>query len=560
VQQFKLGPGDAVDPASERTVEITELDAEQGTLTLKLGPKTWGDGTVPRSLMPGGAFNTKEQRAALRRIATAELDGDGRYPCSRTLLRSELPRITGVTQGDPLMEGSFDVDRAVSLALRLEQSVLSIQGPPGTGKTYSGAQIAVALMARRRRVGITAPSHKAIHNLLEEIERVARDRGIRFRGFKRGDGDDGYVSPYRDAGSIENVGNDKCESADDDVLLMAGTSWLFARDGMRGSVDTLLIDEAGQVALADALAVSTSAQNLVLLGDPQQLAQVAQGAHPEGAAVSALGHVLGDQRTMPPDRGLFINVSRRMHPDVCRFVSEISYGGELHSLPECAAQRVDSRGLSGAGLRALLVEHAGNRRESEEEAAVIAEQVALLAGGTVTRADSTTVPSEQAGVLVVTPYNSQVRLLRERLPDWVEVGTVDKFQGREAAIVFFSMATSSGEDVPRNVDFLYSRNRLNVAVSRAKCLAVLVASPALLTIRCRTVEQMRLVNALCRLVEMAAHDVDRCGDTDRRPTRGLERGGSKQQSLGLTERELAIRGQSEMLVFGLFANARACHV
>jgi uncharacterized protein len=270
-----------------------------------------------------------------------------------------------------------------------------------------------------------------------------------------------------------------------------------------GLVDTLLIDEAGQVALADALAVGTNATNLILLGDPQQLAHVAQGGHPESTAVSALAHVLRDELTMPADRGLFINVSRRMHPNVCRFVSEISYAGELHSLPECARQRVESAGLSGAGLRAFLVPHAGNRRESDEEADLIVEQVGLLAGGAVTRPDGTTVPIAQAGVMVVTPYNSQVRLLRERLPDWVDVGTVDKFQGREAAVVLFSMATSSGEDVPRNVDFLYSRNRLNVAVSRAKCLAVLVASPALLTIRCRTVEQMRLVNALCRFVELS---------------------------------------------------------
>jgi uncharacterized protein len=249
--------------------------------------------------------------------------------------------------------------------------------------------------------------------------------------------------------------------------------------------------------------VSGSAGNLVLLGDPQQLAQVAQGTHPEGAAVSALGHVLAGELTMPADRGLFINVSRRMHPDVCRFVSEISYLGELHSLDECRRQRVDSAGLSGAGLRWLPVEHAGNRRDSIEEADAIAEQVRLLAGGTVTLASGAVTPIERAGAMVVTPYNAQVRVLRHRLPDWVEVGTVDKFQGREAAVVFFSMATSSGENVPRNVDFLYSRNRLNVAVSRAKCLAVLVASPALLTIRCSTVEQMRLVNALCRFTEMA---------------------------------------------------------
>jgi AAA domain len=351
---------------------------------------------------------------------------------------------------------------------------------------------------------VTAPSHKAIHNLLDEIERVARDQGFRFRGYKRGDGDNAYASDPEDA-MIENADNARCEAAGDDVLLLAGTPWLFSRPAMEGVVDTLLVDEAGQVSLADTLAVGTSAQKLILLGDPQQLAQVAQGGHPEKTAVSSLGHVLGDARTMPAERGLFIDVSRRMHPDVCRLVSEISYGGELTSLEECAMQGVTSTGLSGAGLRTFLVEHAGNRRDAREEADVIAEQIARLEGGTVTRADGTSQPIRDGGVMVVTPYNAQVRLLRPRLPDWVDVGTVDKFQGREAAVVFFSMATSSGEDMPRNVDFLYSRNRLNVAVSRAKCLAVLVASPALLTIKCRTVEQMRLVNALCRFVELSTY-------------------------------------------------------
>jgi hypothetical protein len=365
----------------------------------------------------------------------------------------------------------------------------------------------VALMRQGRRVGVTAPSHKAIHNLLEEIERVARDQGFRFRGYKRGDGDNAYRSPFGDGGMIENIAIARCEAPDDDVLLVAGTSWLFARPGMEGVIDTLLIDEAGQVSLADSLAVGTCATNLILLGDPRQLAQVAQGGHPEQTAVSALGHLLGDERTMPAQRGLFIDVSRRMHPDVCRFVSEISYGGELTSLDQCRHQGVSSDGLSGAGLRALLVPHTGNRRDAREEADVIAEHVALLEGGTVTGADGSIRPIADAGVMVVTPYNAQVRLLRSLLPDWVDVGTVDKFQGREAAVVFFSMATSSGEDMPRNVDFLYSRNRLNVAVSRAKCLAVLVASPALLTIKCKTVEQMRLVNALCRFVEMAETEI-----------------------------------------------------
>jgi uncharacterized protein len=195
-----------------------------------------------------------------------------------------------------------------------------------------------------------------------------------------------------------------------------------------------------------------------------------------------------------------------MHPDVCRFVSEVVYEGRLHSAPGCERRRIDAAGaLTGTGVRFLPCPHEGNTRSSVDEAEVLAAAVAdLLDGGTYTDENGVTRPLVPDDLMVVTPYNAQVRLLTKRLPDGTRIGTVDKFQGQQAAVVFFSMATSSGAEIPRNVEFLFSRNRLNVAVSRARCLAVLVASPELLHVSCTTPEQMRLVNALCRLVELAA--------------------------------------------------------
>jgi superfamily I DNA and/or RNA helicase len=268
---------------------------------------------------------------------------------------------------------------------------------------------------------------------------------------------------------------------------------------MEGVIDTLFVDEAGQVSLADALAMATCARNLVLLGDPQQLSQVSQGTHPEGAAASALEHVLAGGDTIPPERGLFLGFTWRMHPDVARFVSEMSYEERLRSAPDCARQGT----AFGTGIRFIPVEHEGNRQSSREEADAIAAEIDRMTGGDYTNMKGRTRPLRHDDFMVVAPYNAQVRCLRAALPASVPVGTVDKFQGQEAAVVFFSMATSSGGDVPRNLEFLFSRNRLNVAISRARCLAMLVASPRLLEIRCRTVEQMRLVSALCRLVELA---------------------------------------------------------
>ena len=243
---------------------------------------------------------------------------------------------------------------------------------------------------------------------------------------------------------------------------------------------------------------------MVLLGDPQQLAHVSQGTHPRGSGASVLEHLLGERETVPPGEGVFLEHTHRMHPDVCRFVSDAMYDGRLRPVEGCERQAIASAGLSGAGVRLLEVEHAENRQCAPEEAERIAAELArLLDGGRFTGADGEERALTLADILVVAPFNAQVRHLRERLPEGARVGTVDKFQGLQAPVVFFSMTSSSGEDVPRGMDFLFSRNRLNVAVSRAQALAVVVCSPRLLWARCNTVEQMRLVNALCAFAEEA---------------------------------------------------------
>jgi uncharacterized protein len=273
---------------------------------------------------------------------------------------------------------------------------------------------------------------------------------------------------------------------------------------MAGSVDVLVVDEAGQVSLADALAIAGAARTVVLLGDPQQLAHVSQGTHPRGSGASVLEHLLGERETVAPGEGVFLATTHRMHPDVCRFVSRTMYDGRLEPEPGLERQRVSAGGVSAAGVRLIEVEHDGDRVSSPEEAEAIAREIdALLDGGTFTGRDGAERPLTLQDVLVVAPFNAQVRALRERLPEGARVGTVDRFQGQQAPVVFFSMTSSSGEDVPRGMDFLFSRNRLNVAVSRAQALAVVVCSPRLLWARCATIEQMRLVNALCEFAEEA---------------------------------------------------------
>ncbi|MEP7273144.1 MAG: DEAD/DEAH box helicase, partial [Acidobacteriota bacterium] len=288
--------------------------------------------------------------------------------------------------------------------------------------------------------------------------------------------------------------------------IAAGTSWLWAREEMKDSVDVLFVDEAGQVSLANVLAISQAAKSLILLGDPQQLDQPQKGIHPPGADASALSHLLNGRPTIEEGRGLFLKDTWRLHPDVCAFTSEQFYDGRLVSRSENRNQRLNTKGLlDGTGLRFVPVEHSGNRSESEEEVMRVVELVTgLLAdGATWTDKEGITKDLTLDHVLIVAPYNAQVAALLKALPRGSHVGTVDKFQGQEAPVVFYSMATSSAEDAPRGMEFLYSLNRLNVATSRAKCLAVIVASPSLFMVQCGTPRQIELANSFCRFLEMA---------------------------------------------------------
>jgi uncharacterized protein len=500
-QQHKLALGKTVfDPATRESAGVIEaVDDITGTLKLRRGPKL-RDVALPRAVIPGGPYATDAQQRALARLALSIAACDARYPALRDILTRTPPRIVGYMPGFDIQ--TTDLAQQRELTAALDGSYLFIQGPPGTGKTWTGARLIVELMRRGRRVGVTATSHKAIHNLLDEVEKAAKEEGVSFRGLKKAGNDDEETS-YR--GTL--IGNETeieaFESAGPDVLLFAGTAWLFAHEKLDAKVDTLVIDEAGQVSLADAVAMGTAARNVVLLGDPLQLAQVSQGTHPEGTGFSVLEHLLGENLTIPPNMGLFLERTRRMHPDVCRFVSEIVYDGRLHGIPELANQAT----AFGTGLRFVPVDHIGNQSASSEEAAVVVAEIGAMVGSSWTDRVGKKASLEQRDFMVVAPYNAQVRKLRDALREaglgGVAVGTVDKFQGREAPVVFYSMATSSVEDVPRSLEFLFSRNRLNVAVSRAMCLAFVVASPRLLESHARTIDQIRLINALCRFVELA---------------------------------------------------------
>jgi len=253
--------------------------------------------------------------------------------------------------------------------------------------------------------------------------------------------------------------------------------------------------------------VAPCARNIVFIGDPLQLAQVSLGSHPPGVGISVLEHVLGDAHTIARDRGIFLDVTHRLHPAICAFVSETIYDGRLTPAPATARQRIGAAPGFGSGLRYVPVVHRGNSRESIEEAQHVAALVASLVGSPLIDEQGVERPARPDDVIVVAPYNAQRRLIRRLLEETgcsgVDVGTVDKFQGQEAFAVIYSMATSSDADAPRGLEFLFDRNRFNVAITRARALPIVVCSERLVESRAGTLDDTRLLSLFCRYVEAA---------------------------------------------------------
>jgi len=439
-----------------------------------------------------------------RSVAEHGVDGGGPYRAARDLLLKARPRLAPAAAGGRSLRdtGEDVVCAGIRLARSLDLGVLPIQGPPGTGKTYTGGRMIAALATEGYRVGVTALSHEVIRKLLGEALAAARQCG----------------SPIEAVHKVTNLGegavdgleevtdNGAAQAALAEGKVVGGTAWLWARDDMVETIDYLFVDEAGQLSLAHTLGAARCARNLVLLGDPQQLVQPQRAAHPEGAEVAALVHLLDGRQTLPDERGLFLDVTWRLHPDICAFTSELYYEGRLRSRPGLERQALTGdTPFAGSGLFFVPVTHRGNTSSAPEEVEAVGRIVEHLLGAGVAwiDADGTAHPLDETCILVVAPYNAQVSALAARLPTGVRVGTIDRFQGQEAPVVIYSATSSSAEDAPRGMAFLYDPHRLNVATSRARCGCILVASPRLMEAECRTPEQMRWANGLCRYRELA---------------------------------------------------------
>jgi predicted RecB family nuclease len=439
-----------------------------------------------------------------RWVADNKVDADGPHRAARDLLLRMSPRLTGGRTIAPRL-GENAKTNACRIATALDHSVFAIQGPPGAGKTYTGARMICQLVKQGKKIGITALSHKVIRKLLEEVCEAADEDKIDIgRCLQRIQKAEDYEETEEIAVTTDNA-VPLAALHSGATKIVGGTSWLWARPEYSESVDVLFIDEAGQMSLADVIAVSQAAHNVILIGDPRQLDRPLKGSHPPGAEKSALEHLLGDHKTIPDTMGLLLPETWRMHPTICEFTSELFYEGRLGAQELNRSRLLEGHPwLSGAGLWFVPVAHEGNRNSSPEEVEAVARIVESLLVPEVNwfYGVGNKRPLKPSDILIVAPYNAQVSDLLARLPG-SNVGTVDKFQGQEAPVVIYSLTTSSPQDAPRGMEFLYSLNRLNVATSRAMSNVIVVGSPKLLEPDCRTPRQMQLANALCRYLELA---------------------------------------------------------
>ncbi|MGC1688293.1 MAG: TM0106 family RecB-like putative nuclease [Candidatus Acidiferrales bacterium] len=450
-------------------------------------------------------YRTKEQAESLYRlghwVAKNGIDAIGEYRAGRDLLMRRPPRLS---KNETLAQLASEtpVNTASRIALSLKDSIFAIQGPPGSGKTHTGARMICELVKQGRKIGVTALSHKVIRNLLDAVVEAAREMKVpAVRCMHRddhGEESDGVAVARKNEEALDALCTGK-------ATVVGGTSFLWSPEISFQAVDVLFIDEAGQMSLPDVLAVSQAAKNLVLLGDPQQLERPVKGSHPDGAEKSALEHLLDGRKTIAEEMGFLLPQSWRLHPEICKFTSEVFYEDKLASHPIARSRVLEGHPwLNGAGLWFVPVEHDGNGNSSAEEVEVVARIVEglLKPGINWFYSAGNSRPLKPDEILIVAPYNAQVADLSARLPR-MRIGTVDKFQGQQAPVVIYSLTTSSPEEAPRGMEFLYSLNRLNVATSRAQSVMIVVGNPRLFEPECRTPRQMQLANALCRFRELA---------------------------------------------------------
>lgn len=498
-QEIDVKEGEKLkDPISEKLIEVYELDVKNNRLKLKKGKAL--QEIHPERLLKFDSFSSKDKEDNIISFAEWIVENGfdspfDDYRVSRDILLNADSRLS-----DDVIDTEDLLEKSKSWALKLNRSYLPIQGPPGAGKSFTASHIIVNLLKEGKKIGITALSHKVIINLMNKVKEVADVEQFPIKVLYKGSSKDESISFWDTPKSTCDV-----IGALPNYQIIAGSSFMWCKAGFKDTLDYLFIDEAGQYSLLETIVVSHAAKNVVFLGDHQQLKQPIKGVHPDGTEVSALEHLLEGKKTIAANRGIFLEKTWRMHPSICAFDSEMFYESRLTAKEGLESQLVIGNTIyNGSGLIYTPVEHEGNSNTSEEEIELIEKIVEDLTKGDVFYIDAKKQKHQVVAkdIKIITPYNNNVFELQKRLPNY-EIGTVDKFQEQESPIIIYSMASSTPEDAPRGMDFLYSPNRFNVAVSRARAIFILVGSPRLFEPDCHSPSQMKLANPFCRYLEIA---------------------------------------------------------
>jgi predicted RecB family nuclease len=476
-------------------------DLKNGLITVKSStalPKTI-------TLIPNDYVNPNPIPLALQQvISDITKQCNTQHVAIQHFLQRQKPVIKGHKDGAIVSskEPQQRLDEIIDVVERLNNSYLVIQGPPGSGKSYTAKHIIAKLIKNGAKVGISSNSHKAINHLLLTTAQYCAQQQIEVS----------FVCTKNTAVELEQAGitistNNQLINYVKASCVLGTTAWGFARKEMANQLDYIFVDEAGQVSVANLIAMSRSAKNLVLMGDQMQLGQPSQGTHPLDSGLSVLDYLLHDTPTIADDMGVFLSESYRMHPAVNQFISEYIYEAKLHTDSDNVKQLVhvpaSYTGIlnKGAGIVFVSVEHQGNTQAADEEVEQIVQLTQEILQRQLTTKDGVTRQVTWQDILFIAPYNHQVSKLQAALGQQAKVGSVDKFQGQEAHIVFLSMCSSDASEALRGLDFLFNKNRLNVAISRAKSLAIVVANPRLAITKVNSIEQLKMVNLFSALIK-----------------------------------------------------------
>ena len=527
-QDYKIQENNNVDDALEsdfktksigKVVKITESGKDH--LIQIITKRRVGVNALPKTLsvVKGGFVPTEPIRKAIIRFIESFLKNEKKYKATYEILEKNYPNIKHLKKNENILGRGDFLKESLKAVEAMDQTYLYFQGPPGVGKTYTAAFIIVELLKKSKNIGITANSHKVIHNLLTKVEEIAENDNFSFEGWHRTGS--GVESHFPDGKFIKNAMSKKMmdgifseiQIGETAGKLFSGTKWCFSSEYCSQKLDYMFVDEASQLSVADIVAVSLSSKSVVIIGDQQQLGSPTAALHPGESGKSIPEYLLEDKDTIPADRGVFIEKSHRLHPKICSFISENFYEGRLKSHDSTEKRRIifNAKGntLPEAGIRFIDAKHKEIcRQKSVDEGKLVKDYYNNIFGSIFTDENNKEKKLGIEDILIVAPFNVQVNYLKDILPKNARVGTIDKFQGQEAPATIVSMTTSDAESLPRNISFYFSRNRLNVGLSRSKSLSIIIMNKKILEISCRKIEHIRLVNTFMKLLEYEKTKID----------------------------------------------------